>query len=210
MNRDCPNNEACVNGQCQDPCLSADCGSHANCETTKHQPVCLCRSGYQRDPRHGCRKADCTSDSECHKDKQCSAGQCVNPCTVGSPCGRNAECRVNNHQATCVCPSGYYGNPITRCEVDGDDCAGKNPCGPNAVCQDLVGTYQCQCRPGCFGDAKIGGCKCPQLADQCKKKQCGRNALCRKEVRGSATCYCPYEYPKGNPNVECTKKDGKN
>ena len=71
-------------------------------------------------------------------------------------CGRNAECRADDHAAVCSCKSGFFGNakddkigcqPI-ECEVN-DDCSAEkicdahkcriaclahNPCGVNAIC----------------------------------------------------------------------------
>jgi len=71
-------------------------------------------------------------------------------------CGRNAECKSDNHAATCSCKSGFFGNakddkigcqPI-ECEANDDctqekicdlhrcriACLAHNPCGVNAIC----------------------------------------------------------------------------
>lgn len=71
-------------------------------------------------------------------------------------CGRNAECKADNHAATCSCKHGFFGNvkddkigcqPI-ECEVNDDctqekicdyhrcriACLAHNPCGVNAIC----------------------------------------------------------------------------
>ncbi len=98
------------------------------------------------------------------------------------------------------------------CSLDtGDDCA-TNPCGPNAFCEDRVGGHQCSCNPGCTGDPSDGvrGCKCPRHNwDQvCKRVSCGRNAKCRANYQGRPECYCPPEFPEGDPRKEC-KSDGK-
>lgn len=108
---DCSTRESCVAGQCVDPCENTDCGAHSQCQVSQHQAVCLCVKGFQRDAIRGCRRADCFSDGQCNHDKKCVNARCVNPCLVGNPCGRNAECKVTNHEMLCVCPPGYFGNP---------------------------------------------------------------------------------------------------
>jgi hypothetical protein len=78
-----------------------------------------------------------------------------------------------------------------------------NPCGANAVCTDNVGSYTCTCSPGCIGDP-IRGCLCtaPSTIDPCADSGCGLHAQCR--VEGSRpVCFCPPNYPSGNPRVEC-------
>ena len=45
MNSDCPNDKACVNNKCKDPCPGV-CGIHASCHVTNHIPQCTCDPGY--------------------------------------------------------------------------------------------------------------------------------------------------------------------
>jgi len=81
--------------------------------------------------------------------------ECRRACDV-ILCGRNAECKADNHAATCSCKHGFFGNakddkigcqPI-ECEVNDDctqekicdyhrcriACLAHNPCGVNAIC----------------------------------------------------------------------------
>jgi hypothetical protein len=202
-NNDCSANQACYNGQCVDPCSVSDCGAHSECSISYHDAVCLCRSGYQRNGALGCRKAECTINADCNRDKGCDQGSCVNPCSnAQNPCGNNAECRVVNHVAKCVCPPRYYGNPDTGCQADRDECADK-PCGDNAICIDRLGGHDCKCNPGCTGEP-FSGCSCPTRVNACRRKRCGTNARCRQDSQGSATCFCPQTHPNGNPNKQCT------
>ena len=85
--------------------------------------------------------------------------------------------------------------------ADVDECQA-NPCGANAVCKDTVGSFTCTCNPGCIGDA-VKGCLCTAASiDPCSNAGCGINAECRTDgERG--VCYCPSNYPSGNPRVEC-------
>ena len=66
---ECALAEACINAQCGNPCSISDCGSNAECEVSNHRAVCLCRRGYQRQGST-CRKAECSSDAQCNRDKQ--------------------------------------------------------------------------------------------------------------------------------------------
>lgn len=51
----CPQNLACINYQCKNPCKEA-CGD-APCSVEDHHPVCkFCPTGYIHDEKHGCIK----------------------------------------------------------------------------------------------------------------------------------------------------------
>ena len=45
VSSECPNNKACVNNKCKDPCPGV-CGAHASCHVTNHIPQCACDPGY--------------------------------------------------------------------------------------------------------------------------------------------------------------------
>ncbi len=50
-NSDCPSKEACINGQCTNPCR---CGVGAICEIRDHNAICKCPSGTIGNPQTGC------------------------------------------------------------------------------------------------------------------------------------------------------------
>lgn len=52
----CPSNQACVNGQCQNPCR---CGFGAVCEVYNHSPVCKCPPGTVGNPMNSCTSMNC-------------------------------------------------------------------------------------------------------------------------------------------------------
>ena len=67
---------------------------------------------------HDCLSAprpECVSDPECPNHLACIQEKCQNPCFTHS-CGQNAECKVKNHRALCVCLYGYVGDPYSLCE----------------------------------------------------------------------------------------------
>lgn len=45
LNSDCPNNQACINQKCSDPC-HLSCGKNSECKTIDHQPFCNCMPKY--------------------------------------------------------------------------------------------------------------------------------------------------------------------
>lgn len=45
-NSDCPNNLACMNERCSDPCPGS-CGISAVCNVVNHNPNCACKPGFQ-------------------------------------------------------------------------------------------------------------------------------------------------------------------
>lgn len=118
-------------------------------------------------------------------------------------CGLNAQCKVMDRKAQCSCPPGYIGNALIECrQSSGEECL-RNPCGENTKCKDLPGGFECSCQPGCVGDA-YRGCVCDaKLVNLCKNKLCGVRAQCRVTDGKSAQCFCPAEYPSGDPTIEC-------
>lgn len=77
--------------------------------------VCRCKSGFfpKPDTITGCGP-QCDDDDDCSNTQNCARGRCVNICEEGI-CGINAVCEPRNRRAICRCPSGYSGDPFTRC-----------------------------------------------------------------------------------------------
>lgn len=204
---DCSNDKSCLNTQCTNPCdlNVSPCGQNALCRVSQHQAVCLCPDGYSGEPLKSCQPYECLADADCAPDKYCSPSKtCKNPCLEVGACGRNAQCRVVDRHAQCMCVPGYFGNAAVECKQGGDAACLKNPCGDNARCRDLSeGNYECSCAPNCIGDPHKG-CLCDaKLINLCKDKQCGVNAACRITSLQEAECHCPDNYPSGDPYIEC-------
>lgn len=53
INSDCPQNRACINNKCQDPCPGL-CGLNARCQIVSHVPNCICVTGYVGNPYENC------------------------------------------------------------------------------------------------------------------------------------------------------------
>lgn len=49
ISSDCPQNQACLNQKCKDPCIGT-CGIQAICLVVNHNPVCSCPEGYTGNP----------------------------------------------------------------------------------------------------------------------------------------------------------------
>lgn len=204
-NLDCDSERSCINGQCLDPCARKDntCGENALCKVSDHRVLCLCPDGYQGEPTQKCTTFECQRNEDCDNDKRCTDGSCKNPCLEGGACGINSQCRVVNRRSQCSCPPGHFGNPDVECNVQTPGTCLKNPCGENARCRELPGGYECSCAPGCIGDPRKG-CVCDgQQVNICHNQPCGINALCRVRNHDEPECYCPSEYPSGDPYTEC-------
>ena len=52
-NPECPNDKACFNTKCVNPC---NCGINALCDVIDHVPLCYCPPGYSGDPKVECQK----------------------------------------------------------------------------------------------------------------------------------------------------------
>lgn len=53
VSSECPQDKACVNKKCVDPCPNT-CGLNARCQVITHNPICSCTSGYTGDPFTKC------------------------------------------------------------------------------------------------------------------------------------------------------------
>ena len=57
QNPDCPNNRACINSKCEDPCPGV-CGQNAECLVVNHIPMCSCPTGMTGNAFLSCAIAD--------------------------------------------------------------------------------------------------------------------------------------------------------
>jgi hypothetical protein len=67
MNSDCPQNLACINQKCINPCSS--CGYNAECQVINHLPMCTCFPGYHGDPFRSCSDLPQSKLTPPHKKK---------------------------------------------------------------------------------------------------------------------------------------------
>lgn len=210
LNSDCPQNEACVNQKCRDPCPGT-CGVGAKCTVVNHNPICSCPVRYTGDPFIRCQPiVEVPVQNEP-----------VNPCQP-SPCGPNAECRAVGDSPSCSCLQGYIGSP-PNCRpecVSNSECAYNlaciqqkcqdpcpNACGQNAECRVVNHAPMCVCLPGYNGDPftqcilRQQDYPVDQPQHPCSPSPCGSNAVCR-EQNGAGSCSCLPEY-FGNPYEGC-------
>ena len=118
----------------------------------------------------------------------------MNPCHT-TTCGINAECRVNNHRALCICKPGYEGDPYEICEERKSD---KCECCLSKI--NLQKVTLMYLSAGCKSDDECPlhlACYNRECQDPCIYEQCGQNAQC--SVRNhKAKCDCLPGY-RGNP-----------
>lgn len=138
------------------------------------------------------------------------------PC-VPSPCGPNAQCRVNGNSPSCTCLAGYIGAPPNcrpECVINPDcpsqkacinnkcrdPCPGS--CGVGAECRVISHAVSCVCPHGFNGNPFV---QCvPQQQDiqnPCEPSPCGANAICSQR-NGAGACSCIDDY-QGNPYEGC-------
>lgn len=153
---ECPNEKACINLQCIDPCtLRGACGVNAQCKTVLHRPTCSCPQCYVGMATTACNPdpkclsthprpnviEPCSSDSDCPKYLACNlqSGQCYNPCD--NPifkCKGNKKCEVHNHRISCVCKNGFIVNEHGEiaCAPDSIECNRDYECPTKSACID--------------------------------------------------------------------------
>lgn len=198
-NEECPLTLACINQECKDPCFKHVCGINADCKVKRHRPICFCLPGFVGNPDQICEErkiviifmlwqslhdiyfiaAGCKSDNECPLTQACIQRECQDPC-IYERCGTNAQCVVQSHRATCICPPNYRGNPYDSCRrpecVTDPDCpttlACRNEkcvdpceCARHAYCQARNHRGVCTCEPGYTGDPY--GIACTESKFQC-------------------------------------------
>lgn len=151
---ECPNEKACINLQCLDPCaLRGACGINALCRVVLHKPRCSCPQCYIGMPHTACHpdsKCDtlnpkptpsigCSSDYDCPESLSCHSqtGECRDPCLSSRyTCEVNKRCQVRNHKPMCVCKYGFVVNEIGEltCAPDTLTCSRDFDCPSNAAC----------------------------------------------------------------------------
>lgn len=150
----------------------------------------------------------------------------VSPCEP-SPCGANAQCRVQNKAGACICLPEYIGNPYEGCRPEcvlNSDCPSNKACirnkcldpcpgtcGQNADCRVISHSPSCTCISGYTGDP-FRFCSLPSpvpIRDEtsknpCQPSPCGPNSQCR-EINEQAVCSCLVNYIGSPPDCrpEC-------
>lgn len=177
------------------PCNPSPCGANTICKERNGAGSCSCIPEYFGDPYTGCRP-ECISNSDCENINACVNNKCRDPCP--GVCGRNAECFVVNHKPSCVCISGYTGNPSTACReipkcniiflfcycanfestfslVDylppSDPCS-PSPCGPYSECKTLDNHAVCSCQRNYIGIPPACHPECAVSSDCTQDKAC--------------------------------------
>lgn len=211
ISQDCPQNLACINQHCVDPCIG-QCGQNTQCKTIKHRPICTCSPGYTGDPFSRCYLIPPPSPPP--QDEPIL----TNPC-VPSPCGPYSECRNYGGYPSCSCLPKYTGSPPNcrpECSINAecpsnkacikekcqDPCPGS--CGIGSICNVLNHVPICQCSDGFTGDPFVSCYPKPQVpivsdveTDPCNPSPCGTNAICNNGI-----CTCLPEY-QGDPYFGC-------
>jgi len=192
----CPDNRACYDSTCKDPCGPTFCDGEpccnptANCRGVQHKAECSCPPGTQGEPRTNNRGETCRRTSHLGPRGQIGGSSSVvvsssgNLCTP-NPCGQEAECNVGSDRSgtprpLCTCPRGYSGNALVACHRG--ECFNDDECPSHLACFDY------KCKDPCLGPST----------------SCAHNADCR--VSGHApVCSCPPGYT-GDPLTGCNTR----
>jgi len=179
----CPNNRACYDSTCIDPCGPTFCGGSpccnptAQCRGVDHKAECSCPPGTAGEPRSG---------GECRRSSgggvRSGAGGVSSSLCDPNPCGVNADCKVGsdnsgNPRPICTCPRGYRGNALVSCR--------RGECFNDSECPDHKACFDYKCKDPCKGPTT----------------SCGVNANCRV-VNHASVCSCPEGY-RGDPISQC-------
>lgn len=192
-NNDCPNDRACINGQCINPCVyEHPCSPQAECKVQNHFALCRCPPGMLGNPYVACRQEiqpECKEDAECPSLLACLDNVCRNPCTTLEPCKHPAHCVVINslpvRTMVCECPSGYVSSGSGVCKTL-----------PPITAVACTADTQCPSDKSCMNGRCIDPCNC------------GPNSECRVwDHKPVCSCLAGYD---GNPEIDCTIGNLKN
>lgn len=190
--QDCPNDRACIQNVCQDPCrVNPVCGPNTDCKTEYHTPFCKCQEGYEGDPY------------STQQGQQCEKSYC-NP----NPCGPNTVCKFVNGIISCSCESGYATHNDGVCHPNQ-----KTSSQPEELIQEKVNSTprplirnrtstlppgkECHYDVDCSDDRMCVQDKCE---DPCINA-CGAGAVCHTRNH-FPRCLCP-EGTTGDPFYKC-------
>lgn len=161
------------------PCEPSPCASNAECIHRNGVGACRCIQDYYGNPYEGCRP-ECVLSSDCPSDKACIRNKCEDPCR--GVCGLDAECLPVNHVPTCICPTGFTGDPFKACEQQRDepvteipiDVCRPSPCGLYSRCHEANGVAVCSCIDDYIGSP-------PNCKPECTvNSECPQNKACHK------------------------------
>lgn len=199
------------------PCAPSPCGPNAQCTKVQNSTSCACLANYKGAPPN-CRP-ECLISSECADNMACINNNCRDPCQ--NLCGENAICQVISHAPSCMCLTGYLGDPFTQClpstkitQQQANPCS-PSPCGNNAECRQKDGAGSCACLPDFYGNPYEGcrpecvlnsdcppnrACQNQKCLDPCPGV-CGQNAQCNV-INHLPRCSCSNGY-SGDPYKYC-------
>lgn len=157
-------------GQCSDPCdtpTAYQCEKNKKCETRRHRPVCVCKSGFVVN-EYGeltCApdKRECSRDDDCASNMACIDLKCRNPCVATpnrrSPCDADKACEVNDHKPICIC--------MKECHPSISICLRDSGCPMSLACRN----FQC--------------------VNPCDHASCAINSPCVVEEHKPICKFCP-------------------
>lgn len=195
------------------------CGLGAVCDNLPGGYTCRCPEGTIPDPdaKTKCNEivtcrldADCPGNALCDGRRRCLCPEpnigndCRHPCETVN-CAPNEECMLVNHEAACMCSSGYV-NTTQGC-TDIDEC-GKNPCPSGAICKNEPGTFTCQCPGGTSGDAYRTGCSRIATPGCSNENPCPSGEQCvLDEDSSQGVCICVTGFIRDATSGKCKDID---
>ena len=211
--RDCPSDKACYNNHCISPCtIQNPCVGVAECTVVGHEPNCECPPGFEGSKGTSCTRVEigCRADAECPSQLACINQECVQPCDLADPCGRNAQCTVLDTEPVrtmvCICITGYQGNAAVECTPV--------PTCPPGRGLILNEREECVCPPGHYTNDEGVCVRCPtELGFVLIGNQCicdsSRGLVLSED---GSECVCPPGFIMGPdgvciPDLECVQDD---
>lgn len=180
LDTDCPLSEACLNGECKDPCKAFEpCAPTAICEVRPTEPyrtmICVCPPDTVGYAAEECLKP--VIEEECHVERGF----------------------IKTENGTCICDPfrGYVVAPDGTCVCDREKGL---IAGPSGTCVSVV-VAGCRFDEDCPNNEYCNN----TCRDPCPEKLCHPNSFCRATDH-KAKCECIEGYEYLNPKDGCRSK----
>lgn len=136
-----------------------------------------------------CLDGDDLCDPECDAGETCAQGECrTNTCLLD--CGAGGTCLLQDHQANCVCGTGFALDANGRCR-DVDECTAESEvCALEAQCTNSAGGFGCTCNEPWVGDGFDCTHPCAFQPPLCQN---GGTCVEQSTTRGYR-CDCPPDF----------------
>lgn len=147
----CSTGKHCTEGECVDPCDTADCDGSGQCYHGECFDVCEEQLDCGEDARcfeGSCLPRECDDVEYCPDGMECHQGGCYVPCEDEGDCEAGQSCHKGEVCLTPSCEDGLVTGDQSDVDCGGSECGpcgDEQSCNEDADCQDNLCSSEGQC-----------------------------------------------------------------